>query len=226
MSYLFLFLSFLFIAQPSQPETDGLSVSATAEVQLPADQIQFNINLNAEADSPQATYDLHKERERALVELLDRYEINEEDINYEPISISKNEPYNRDSENEVTYQTRQMVRLVLTDFEAYEKIQIGLIEAGYDNFSGQFMATKSEEGKEEALRKAIQKAKQKAQTIAEESGFTLGSISAVSYNYQQVQPYAQETMQLKAADSGSLMKYDQTVTVSATISMEFAILHQ
>lgn len=225
MNYLFLFLSLLFVSQTTDPQPPGLSITTTAEVELPADQIQFNINVNAEAQTPQEAYNLHQQREKALVKLLDQYKISEEDIGYEPISITKNQNYNRNNEGETTYQTRQTVHVTLEDFSVYEKIQIGLIEAGFDNFSGQFTSTEFEEGKEQALRKAIQQAKSKAQIIAEETGVDLGTVVNINYHYEQVQPYARETFRMKApSDSGSLLKYNQTVTVSASISMEFAIL--
>lgn len=225
MSYLFLFLSLLFVSQTTEPQPPGLSITTTAEVELPADQIEFNINVNAEAKTPQEAYNLHQQREKALVKLLDQYNINEEDIGYEPISIAKNQNYNSNSEGETTYQTRQMVHVTLEDFSVYEKIQIGLIEAGFDNFSGQFTSSEFEEGKEQALRKAIQNAQSKAKIIAEEAGINLGTVLSINYNYEQVQPYARETLQMKAqSDSGSLLKYNQTVTVSASISMKFAIL--
>lgn len=225
MSYLFLFLSLLFVSQTTDPQPPGLSITTTAEVELPADQIQFNINVNAEAQTPQEAYNLHQQREKALVKLLDQYKISEEDIGYEPISIAKNQNYNRNNEGETTYQTRQMVHVTLEDFSIYEKIQIRLIEAGFDNFSGQFTSTEFEEGKEQALRKAIQQAKSKAEIIAEETGIDLGTVLNINYNYEQVQPYARETLQMKAqSDTGSLLKYNQTVTVSASISIEFAIL--
>lgn len=225
MSYLFLFLSLLFVSQSTDPQPPGLSITSTAEVELPADQIQFNINVNAEAETPQEAYDLHQQREKALVQLLDQYNISEEDIGYEPIAIAKNQNYNRGEKQETTYQTRQMVYVTLRDFSIYEKIQIGLIEAGFDNFSGQFTSTEFEEGKEKALRKAIEKAKSRAEIIAEETGINLGAITNINYNYEQAQPYARETLQMKAqSDSGSLLKYNQTITVSASISMEFAIL--
>jgi uncharacterized protein YggE len=224
MSYLLILLSFLFVTQTTDPEPKTLSITATADVELPADQIRFNININAEADTPQAAYNLHQKREKALVQLLDKYEIKEDDISYEPVSISKKQQYNRDKEQEPTYQTQQTVNIVLRDFSVYEKIQVGLIENSFDNFSGNFMNSTVEAGKEQALRKAVQEAKAKAQIIADEAGVNLGSVMNISYNINQVQPYARESVELKAqSDSGSLLKYNQTVTVSATISMDYEI---
>jgi uncharacterized protein YggE len=225
MSYLLIALSFLFAAQPSPPaNSNGLSISATSTIQLPADQIQFNININAEAESPQKAYELHQKREAALVKMLDKYNISEKDIRFQPISINKNS-YNRRENEEPTVETRQSVQVTLEDFDAYEDIQIGLIENNFDDFSGRFASTKSEKGQDKALRKAVQKAKAKARIIADETGIKLGPVINISYNVNQPRPYAQESAQLKAqSDSGSLLKYNQTVSISATVSMEFDIL--
>jgi uncharacterized protein YggE len=232
MSHLLLLLAFVFTAQTGDttapPDADkGLSISVTGKVELPADQVQFNINVNAEADTPQAAYELHQKREKALVELLDEYDINEENIRYEPVSISKSRNnYNRGSDEKPFYRTQQSVNVTFENFEIYEKIQIGLIENGFDNFNGSFGSTKHEEGKAEALRKAIQQAKEKAQIMAEEAGVELGQIVDMSYNYQQARPYAADTMQMKASasESGSMLKFNQSITISATVSLRFNIL--
>ena len=224
MTYFIILLAFVFSAQTADPEYRELSISSSAEVQVPADIIQFNINLNAESDSPQKTYNLHKEREKVLVQLLDKYEIKEENINYQPVSISKYRDYSDDPNRKTTYQTRQQVSLTFKDFEIYEKIQVALIENDFDNFQGNFTSTEAESAKDQAIKKAIQQAKEKAQLIAKESGVELGKIRHIEYGHQQIQPYAQEYAALKAeSDSGSLSQYDQSVIVRADISIKFYI---
>lgn len=227
MSYLFLLLSFLFVAQPADPDPKGLTISATGKIELPADQIQFRINVNAEAENPQEAYELHQQREKALVELLDKYNVDEEDIGYEPMSISKIRNYNRESDEKPIYRTQQTVNVLLEDFSVYEKIQVGLIQNEFDNFSGSFSNTDMEAGKDKALRRAISEAKEKAEIIADETGVTLGPIVDISYSFNDVQPYAAEQMQMKAASNdGSLLKYNQTVTVTANITVRYAIMYE
>jgi uncharacterized protein YggE len=203
-----------------------LTISSEGTVEIPADIIRFTINLNAEADSPQDAYNLHKERENVLVQLLDKYEISEEDIHFEPISISKSGRVNRLSNNEPSYKTRQLVSLTLTDFDIYEEMQVTLIEENFDNFSGSFMSTDAESGKDKALRKAIQAAKEKAQIIAKEAGIKLGSITGINYSHGQHRPvYAQSRdLSFSEGSGGQLMKYDQIITITANISINFAIM--
>lgn len=203
-----------------------ITITSEGAVELPADIILFTVNLNAEGDSPQKAYNLHKQREKVLVQLLDRYGIEEKDINFEPVSISKTNlgrPYTKE---ESVYQTRQMVSLRLSDFDIYEKIQISLIEQDFDNFSGNFLSTKAEEGKDTALQRAISTAKEKAAIIAEEAGIKIGHIVGIDYSHQQIGPlYArsQEMLSVQSSDS-QLMKYDQVVTVTANVTIKFQIM--
>ncbi|HEX6981232.1 MAG TPA: SIMPL domain-containing protein [Balneolaceae bacterium] len=224
MNYLIILLSFLFLTGGTEPEERVLSISVEEQVEVPADIIQFNINLNAEAETPQAAYQLHNKREEVLVNLLEKYDIAEEDIDYQPISIHKTNDYRRSENEKPTYQTRQSVSLILKDFEVYEQLQIGLIENGFDNFGGTFMSTKAETGKSKALQKAIQTAKEKAQLIAEEAGLQLGNILRINYSEHQYRPmYSVETMAVKAAPD-QLTQYEQTVTFSASVAIDFELV--
>lgn len=225
MSHLIIILSLLFITGNTQPDPNTMSISAEGQVELTADIIQFNINLNAEADQPQKVYDLHKEREKALVELLKKYDVQEKNIQYEPISISKVSNGNRYGENEEDrYQTRQAVNLKLDDFEVYEKIQVGLIEHNFDSFNGQFLSSKAEQGKDEALKKAIQIAKEKAQLIAQETGVSLGKITNINYSHNVSVPMYRRSAMEMSASSDQLLQYEPSVTVSASVSINFKIL--
>lgn len=222
-----IFCFFLLAAQAVAAQSDVLSISSQASVELPADIIRFNINLNAGADSPRSAYTLHKKRERTLVQLLEKYQVQEKNITFEPVSIHKDRNTNRyDQEGPAKYQTRQMVSLRLPDFEVYEKIQLALIEHGFDNFSGNFLSANVEQGKERALKNAIRQAKEKARFIARESGIRLGKIIRIHYNHGQNGPvYARKMDMAFEASSSKLLKYDQRVTITSQITIEFAILN-
>ena len=226
MRQVILFFSILLISLPSfAQDNPTLTISAEGSVELPADIIRFDINLNAEADAPQAAYNLHKEREDVLVRLLKQYDISEEDIRFEPISISKTNTSPRYSEQETRYQTRQAVSLKLMDFGIYEELQVALIEAEFDNFSGSFSSTQLEEGRDRALKNAIETAKEKASLIAKESGLSLGAVTGINYSHGQDRPvYARSSdMMMLESSGGQLMEFDQVVTVRANITIEFAI---
>ena len=227
MRSLTLLFSFLLISFSINAQDPGfLTISSEGSVELPADVIQFNVNVNAEGDTPQKAYNLHKQREEALVRLLEKYDIEEKNIRFEPVAISKTNAGRSYNKEEAIYQTRQNVSLTLSDFEVYEQIQITLIEEGFDNFSGNFLSTEAEKGKDRALRRAISNAKEKARLIADESGVKMGSIVAIDYSHRQIGPaYARSNDMIAVqASENRLMKYDQVVTVMADITIKFEIM--
>lgn len=222
MTYFIILFATLFGLQQNHSDSSTLNISAEANVEVPADIIQFNINLNAEEDSPQAAYDLHKQREKVLVELLEEYEISEDEISFQPISINKiNQNRTVREEDRPRYQTRQQVAVRFSDFERYEAVQIGLIENNFDDFRGTFSSTEAENGKDEAIKKAIRSAKEKAHLIADESGVTLGKIKNITYHNNQVGPFNEMAVRAQSDQSSQLMQYPQNVTINANISVEF-----
>ncbi|HCI69818.1 MAG TPA: SIMPL domain-containing protein [Balneola sp.] len=193
---------------------------------IPADLIIFSININAEEKTPEAAFDTHKKREAVLASLLKEFDIKEESINFEPIRINKRTNYNNRQE-EVTVNTNQQVSVSFSDFEIYEKIQVSLIENGFDSFNGSFSSSELEEGKDKALVSAIQQAKEKATFIAQQSGVTLGNIQTINYSEHQVNypPMAMEAdVGRFKSESASMMDFAQTVSVTSTISINFEIV--
>ncbi len=231
MRYLFLLFSFCLFISTVHAQSNGsntVSVTAQGEVELPADIIQFNINLNAEGDTPQEAYNLHKKREKVLVRLLQKYEIKEENIRFQPLSISKRyeEDYSTGKrDRKEIFNTSQQVSLQLKDFDIYEKIQVTLIEHDFDQFNGTFLSTEQKQGEDEALRKALQKARQKAEIIAEESDITLGTVHNINYHESQFYPGRQRETMAMSPDSQSLMQYQQTVVLQASVTIQFLIMH-
>lgn len=218
----------LFTASQSFAQKDPvISVTGQGEVELPADIIQFNINMNAEGDTPQDAYNLHQKREKVLVQLLEQYDIQEKNIRFQPISINKSftdemVPGQGRQRKEI-FRTNQQVSLELSDFDVYEKIQVTLIENDFDQFSGNFRSSEQVEGEDQALRNAIQQAQKKAGIIADEANLTLGDIQSINYHDVQYSPRGQLESMAMRADSQSLMQYEQTVVVRASVSIQFGI---
>jgi hypothetical protein len=214
------------MAQPvAENSQRTISINMSATELIPADLIIFSININAEEKTPEAAFDTHKKREAVLASLLKEFDIKEESINFEPIRINKRTNYNNRQE-EVTVNTNQQVSVSFSDFEIYEKIQVSLIENGFDSFNGSFSSSKLEEGKDKALVSAIQKAKERAAFIAEQSGVKLGEITTINYSEHQVDyppMFMEANMGLFKSDAPSMMDFAQTVSVTANISFVFQI---
>lgn len=219
-------LLFLTLSLHAQHSPSSIQVNATGQVQVPADMIRFSIQVNAEGSSPQQVYDLHKKREATLVELLREYEIAEEHIRYRPISITSVND-NRRQAGDPSVRTSQQVNLTLEDFEVYERIQLGLIESGYDQFNGNFSSTQADSARDEALAKAIEEARRKASLIAREAGVTLGNILEISYGGATFpSERAMMMSDMAVSESADLMEFSQTVTISSSISIRYAITGQ
>jgi uncharacterized protein YggE len=219
MRVLTLFCSLFLISTVAQAQHE-ISINASAEVLVPADNIAFQINLNAEGDTPQETYELHKEREKVLIKQLKKHNVKDEDLNFEPISINKS--YNGSYQNEKNkrIRTHQRVTLTLDNFDVYEQIQITLIEHDFDEFSGNFMSSDAKQGKDNALKKALKIAREKADIIAKETGVTISGIKNISFSYSSRPP--RPMMEMTASKSSdSLMEFDQSVSVSANVSVTY-----
>ncbi|MEQ9090698.1 MAG: SIMPL domain-containing protein [Balneola sp.] len=203
-----------------------ISINMSATELIPADLIIFSININSEEKTPETAYDTHKNREAVLASLLKEFDIKEENINFEPIRMNKRTNYNNRQE-EVTVNTNQQVSVSFSDFEIYEKIQVSLIENGFDSFNGSFSSSELEDGKDKALVSAIQKAKERAAFIAEQSGVKLGEITTINYSEHQVDyppMFMEANRGLFKSDAPSMMDFAQTVSVTANISINFEIM--
>lgn len=207
-------------AQSIQNSSPQISISMSATEYLPADQIIFTININAEGDTPQSAFDLHKKRETILAGLLKKFDIPDQNIRFQPVRISK--AYNHQSKNRYS-QTNQQVSVTFSDFKIYEEIQLNLIENDFDSFNGSFTSSKIKEGKEIALKAAIETAKQRAILIASSSGVNLGSIHHISYSEYQINTGYRAEAAMAKISNDSMMDFEQTVGVTANISISFNI---
>lgn len=218
---------FLFLigcaAQAQLPESSQtITINMSATEQVPADLIIFNITINAEADTPQEAFDLHKQREAVLASLLQDLEVNEEDINYQPIRINKRNVNNSRDRYSVT---NQQVSVSFSDFDLYEKIQLTLINNGFDMFNGRFSSTKMEEGKEKALSAAIEAARERAEFIAEATGVSISKVKTINYSDRVFMPYQEsaDISMMRSAPAPSMMDFAQTVSVTTSISIVYEI---
>ncbi|HLR26359.1 MAG TPA: SIMPL domain-containing protein [Fodinibius sp.] len=222
MRTLALFLSLFIIAGATYAqENQTITINSRASVEVPADRIAFNIQINAEADGPQEAFDLQKKREQMLIELLKKHQIKEENIQFDPISISKINQHRKEVEQKI--RTRQEVTLSITDFSKYEQIQLSLIDNGFDEFNGQFKSSEAEQARDDALIEALEEARRKAELIANQSGLTLKGVKSIDYsNHAGPRPVAMRDYVATAKESNSMIsEYDQTVSISAAVSVQY-----
>ncbi len=206
-------------AQVTERGDRTITISMSASEILPADLIIFTINVNAEAGSPQQAFQMHQQKEGILAGLLKEFDIEVEHIRFQPVQINRG----MNSQREQVVRTSQQVSVSFSDFDLYERIQLKLIENGFNSFNGSFSSSEMEIGKEKALMAAIRAAKDKAGLIAETSGVTLGEIRTINYSdFKVIREVRTQSMAFNASGS-SLMDFDQTVEVTANIEISFSI---
>ncbi|MFN1834360.1 SIMPL domain-containing protein [Balneola sp. MJW-20] len=201
----------------------SLHISLSADEVVKADRLIFRININSQADTPADAYSTHKERESFLAGLLQKYDIEEEDIDYQLMRM--NRQFNSRNNTE-TINTSQSVSVTFSDTDLYEEIQLTLIENGFDNFNGSFAYSKVEEAKKAAMKRAISKALEQAKLITEAAGTQLGNISRIvysDYNVMPVQNMRMESASISMDTSPGMLDFEKSIVVRASVSVTYLI---
>lgn len=225
---LFLFLSIFSNVQaqvntPSHsPDYNYITISAIGEAVVPADFAVLSINIGVSNPDAERAFELHKEREAYLANLLSEMELPDEKISYQPISIRPD----RQRDGAVHTATNQSIRLELDNFDQLSELQILLISNEFDNFSGSLASSHIEEGNRKALKQAVENARADAELLAEASGKELGDVLWIDHSSDRgYRPaVAFESAQMRTADYGpSLGDFSQTITVQKNIQIRFLL---
>ena len=222
---LFLFLHVHEInAQNSSPygSESQISISATGQAYVPADIAYMSINISINDEDAERAFELHRERESFLAELLQELDFDDDKIRYQPIAIRPN----RQREGDIHSITSQQIRLELDEIDMLSELQITLIQNGFDNFSGNLSSTKIEEAGDEALRDAVNNARKDAEILALAAGKTLGGVITINHTSDHSFRAAAmaETFQARAMDAGpSMFEFSQMVSVEKRITITFEL---
>lgn len=218
-------LTFIFFVNSNAQSMENdprITVEATGEVQVPADLIHFQVNITQFRDDAREAFELHKEQEEFLTELLLEEEISDSNITANPISISHVRRHTNTGES--GYETRQQVLIELDDVTQFESMQIKLIENGFVNFSGSFSSTQLAEASDKALGNAVSQAKRKAEILAEAAGKKITEIIEITYHSGRT--YSARSNRVEMAydsDGGSLLQFERIIPVTENVSVQFRI---
>lgn len=198
-----------------------ITISATGEAVVPADIAFLSINISvSNADAEQA-FELHKERESFLANLLTEMDFEDEKISYQPISIRPD----RQRDGAVHAATNQQIRLELENFELLSELQVQLISNGFDNFSGSLASTQIERASRRALRQAVANAKADAELLAEAAEKTIDQVLWIEHSSDRsFRPAVMsDNIQLRGSSTigPSLGDFSQTITVQKNIQIRF-----
>lgn len=203
--------------QSEKLQNSIISISAEGEAFYPADIITLQISMQVIADSPGSAFEKHKQLEETVVDLIVGFGIQDTSIVFEPFRINRIR-----NNQEFEYKTSQLVQLTLRDFELYEKIQVTLIENGFDNFQATFQSSESKKGDRESLKNALENANQKAELIAVELGLEIRNIISVDYSESGPSYPVLRTESMRAESAPpSLMNVPQMVKFTSRVNVQF-----
>ena len=216
-------LAFLNLPAQPNPDQSRITVDATGEVLVPADRIHFRVNITQFKQDAREAFQLHKEQERYLTELLLDEGIEDSNITANPISISHVRRYSNTEQS--GYETQQQVMIVKDDVTQFESMQIKLIENGFTNFSGSFSADNLDDASDDALRNAVEEARRKADLLAEAAGKQITDVVTINYHSNRSYASRSSNMEMVAYDagSGSLLQFERIIPVRENVSMQFRI---
>lgn len=205
-------------------KANTITVSSIGEAIVPVDYAILNVNISVSNSDAERAFELHKEREAFLANLLSDLDLADEKIEYQPISIRPN----RQRDGSSHTMTTQQVVMELEDFEQLSEIQLTLIANEFDNFSGNLASTKMEEGARRALRQAVANAREDAELLAEAADKELGEVLWIDHSADRGYrpPMAYESVSLRGADMAgpSLGDFSQSITVQKRIEIRFILL--
>ncbi len=193
-----------------------ITISASAEETVPADIVVFNLTLKADAAEPKTAFELHRQQEKNLLQLIQRFEIPDSNINYSLMRISRRAAYNNNPERFDTYQT---VQIKLNSIKQYNDFQIRLLDGGIYNFGSNFSSTKIDDAKKIALNNALKKAQTDAEQIASQIGRELGEVLNVNY-HTSPNVQTQDMMRMDAAKS-SITEIPQQLSVQVQVNVVY-----
>lgn len=211
--------------------TETISVTGLAETNFVSDQIVWTGNYSRKTMDLKSAYAQLKEDESRIRKYLQGKGVTAAELVFSAISIDKEFSTRYDENGRITgsdftgYNLKQNVTVDSKDIEKVEKISrevTELIESGieFNSSSPSYYYTKLSELKIDLLAKASADAKQRAQTIAKNSGSSLGSIKKANMGVFQI------TGQNSDEDysyGGAFNTSSKNKTASITIKIDYAV---
>lgn len=212
------------VAQTAQSDPDTEStilIDATGMATANANLIHFHITLNRFHENAGTAFEEHKKLERYLTDFLLEKGIDDERIQANPVRISP-----RSYSNERGFETNQRVSIQLSDITEFERMQVDLINNGFDNFSGSFGSTGEREAGEQALENAVREARRKAEILAAAAGKKLGSVLNIEHTstYRPAYRDSGALAMSAVANDGGMLQFQTTIPVSENVRIRFQLL--
>ena len=198
----------------------NVTIKSIGKGSIAADQIEFNININiTDKTDPEVAHKEHKEMIQKLSDLLNSYNIGDDQIRYSLFSIGKT---GSRGESEDQYRTEQRVSVILKDMAKHEEFQMDLIKNGISSFRTKFSTSQSEKLKELAITNGLEKAEQKIKIVAKNKNMQTYNIKNINLKERPRIRYSDEVVAFSASGK-TIESIPQQVYYIIDIEIEYRL---
>ena len=201
----------------SQP-SGGITVTGTGTVQTIPDQAEFTLGVQSEGPTARDALAANSERMRHVLAALFSAGVAKKDVQTQDVSLSQT--YSSDGRPN-GYSAHNSVSVTIRVLAKAGAILDAASNAGANDVYGPTLSRSDEDGQQaKALRAAIDNARAKARVLADAAGVQLGTVTAITENSSEPEPYY--PVALAQRDAGAPIEPGRQ-QVQATVRVTFAI---
>lgn len=203
-----------------------ISVTGTGHVEATPDMATLSLGVTSEADEAAKAMSQTSDAVARILERLTGMGLEQRDVQTERLTLNpvwSNQPETKPQRSEITgYVASNIVRVRVRDMEALGGILDAVVADGANAFNGlSFGMQEPDALADEARKQAVADARAKAELLAQTAGVTLGKVISIA-DQDRGQPMPR-MMEMSAARDSGMPVASGEVTISASVSMVFAI---
>lgn len=223
-------LALLMLSVPALAETAAegatLTVTGSASVALKADYAQVSVGVSTRAATVNEATEQNGETIRSVIAALTQAGIPEADIATSNYSVYAEYEYGTGSAVLSGYCVSNQLTVIIRDMTAIGATLDHATLAGANNiYNVQFCSTESAAAQDEAAVHAVAEAIRKAKLLASAAGMEVGSILAIEEKTGGYVTVATTYKAEAARDASSNVILPDDLTVSASVSIVFELVH-
>jgi hypothetical protein len=201
----------------SEP-SGGITVTGSGAVQTTPDQAEFTLGVQSERPTARDALATNSERMRRVLAALFTAGVGKKDVQTQDVSLSQT--YSSDGRPD-GYSAHNSVSVTIRVLSKAGAILDAASNAGANDVYGPTLSRSDEDGQQaKALRAAIDNARAKARVLADAAGVQLGTVTAITENGSEPEPYY--PVALAQRDAGAPIEPGRQ-QVQATVWVTFAI---
>lgn len=223
MRYLVVILAVLFTLSAYPQESKRfIDVNGTAEVNVPADRIDFNIQVRVVSQTISESKKQVDASVKQLMEVLNKYDISDDDIDESPVLLGKNYEYDSGKREQKGFFASSDINFKLKDLTKYYNLSNELagirdIEVANSNYN----LNDFEKYNRQAYEKALKAAAEKASYMCNVLDVKRGKVLEIDENNQNI-PMQLNSREMFKADAGGAV-ISGNVNITRTIRVRYEI---